>query len=60
MNKLKYIKPSIDIVEIKGSINILAGSDPANSDFADDNTGVGYDDNPFPGFGPNNTKSIWD
>ncbi|WP_298456185.1 hypothetical protein [uncultured Prevotella sp.] len=60
MNKLKYIKPSIEVVDIKGSVNILAGSDLGNSDFVDNDSGVGSDDNPFPGFGPNKTKSIWD
>lgn len=60
MNKLKYIKPSIEVVDIKGSVNILAGSGPDDLGFDDNDSGVGFDDNPFPGFGPNNTKSIWD
>jgi hypothetical protein len=61
MNKLKYIKPTIEVVDIKGSISILAESNPSgNPDFDDDYTGVGSDDNPFPGFEKNNASSIWD
>lgn len=61
MNKLKYIKPTIEVVDINGSISILAGSNPSsNPDFDDDYAGVGSDDNPFPGFEKNNASSIWD
>lgn len=61
MNKLKYIKPTIEVVDIKGSISILAGSNPSsNPDFDDDYAGVGSDDNPFPGFEKNNASRIWD
>lgn len=31
MNKLKYIKPTIEVVDIKGSISILAGSNPSSN-----------------------------
>ena len=56
-----YIQQLFNIWKDKGSISILAGSNPSsNPDFDDDYAGVGSDDNPFPGFEKNNASSIWD
>lgn len=58
MKKKVYIKPSIEVVDIKGNIDILGGSSPSDNGIFADDEGVGFDDNPSPGFGNNN--SIWD
>ena len=61
MNKLKYIKPTIEVVDIKGSISILAESNPSsNPDLMMIMQVLVQMNNPFPGFEKTNASSIWD